>query len=440
MHHHPFFKTALCAAALQCALPAAVAADATPPPDFAATTLTGDWDGARTRLFDRGVGLSLGYVSETANNVRGGVREETRYTDQWSFGSKLDLQKLFDWTHAEFELVITDRNGRNLSDDAQLQTLQAVQEVYGRGQAWRLTRLSYRQSWFDGGIDLKAGRLPVGDDFASFPCNFQNLTFCGSQPGNVRGDLWYSYPVSQWGSRLRLGIAAQTTVQLGIYQVNPHYVDDDYARHGALYPNNPAGTTGALVPLEFAWTPKLGGLPGSYKVGAWYDTSKANDVFLDVDRQPIALTGAAPLQRDSRSGVYLSLQQQINGRDKGRGGSVFLNVTQSDKATAPSMDRQVALGIAYKGPFDGRPGDTLGFAIGSNHVNSRVADGVRLMNQNDAGTHPVPGSESVGELFYAWVPRPYFTLQPNLQYVRHPGGLSTSESVFVVGLRGSVDF
>ena len=52
----------------------------------------------------------------------------------------------------------------------------------------------------------------------------------------------------------------------------------------------------------------------------------------------------------------------------------------------------------------------------------------------------MPGSESVGELFYAWVPRPFITVQPNLQFVRHPGGVSTNESVVVVGLRCSVDF
>jgi porin len=36
-----------------------------------------------------------------------------------------------------------------------------------------------------------------------------------------------------------------------------------------MFPNNPRGTTGALIPLEFGWQPTVGGLPGSYKVGAW---------------------------------------------------------------------------------------------------------------------------------------------------------------------------
>ncbi len=431
-------RVGACAVALHVA-PGANAADGEAPQGFA-SSLTGDWGGQRTRLFERGVGLTLGYVSEAATNTRGGSDEKARYTDQWSFGTKLDLQKLLGFDHAAVELMVTDRNGRNLGDDAALNTLQGVQEVYGRGQTWRLTRLSYRQSWLDGAVDLKLGRLPVGDDFAAFPCDFQNLTFCGSQPGNVRGELWYSYPVSQWGARVKVALGAETTVQLGVYQVNPRYIDDRFAHHQGLYPNNPSGTTGALIPIEFDWKPKPGGLPGSYKVGAWHDTSNANDVFLDTSHQPIALTGGAPLRRNSRGGVYLNFLQQVSGRDKGSGASVFLNITQSDRATAASMDRQIALGVTYKGPFDGRHGDTIGFALGSNHVNGRIADNVRLGNDRTGGARAVPGSESVCELFYAWVPRPFFSLQPNLQYVRHPGGVSSSTAVVVIGLRSSVDF
>ena len=431
-------KLGLCAATLHVA-PGARAADDEASQGFA-KSLTGDWGGERTRLVDRGIGLSLGYVCEAATNTQGGPEKKARYTDQWSFGSKLDLQKLLGWHHAAAEVVITDRNGRNLGDDASLNTLQGVQEVYGRGQTWRLTRLSLRQTWLDGGLDLKLGRLPVGDDFAAFPCDFQNLTFCGSQPGNVRGVLWYSYPVSQWGTRVKVALGGEMSAQLGVYQVNPRYIDDSFAHHQGLYPNNPSGTTGALIPIEFGWTPTLGGLPGNYKVGAWYDTSNANNVTLDTSHQPLALTGGTPLQRNSRSGAHLNFAQQITGRDKGSDASVFLNITQSDRATAASMDRQIALGVTWKGPFDGRPADTIGFALGSNHGNGRVADNVRLSNARNANTRKVPGSETVGELFYAWVHRPFFSLQPNVQYVHHPGGVNSNDAVMAIGLRSSVDF
>ena len=41
-------------------------------------------------------------------------------------------------THdARFQITITDRNGSNLSSEADLGTLQQVQEVFGRGQTCR---------------------------------------------------------------------------------------------------------------------------------------------------------------------------------------------------------------------------------------------------------------------------------------------------------------
>src|SRR5438128_1361265 len=99
-------------------------------------------------------------------------------------------------------------------------------------------------------LDLRIGRVSPGQDFASFSCDFQNLTFCGSQPGNVRGEYWFNWPVSQWGARIKYAPDERMYLQLGAYQVNPRYADDAWARDNELYPNNPFGTTGALIPLE----------------------------------------------------------------------------------------------------------------------------------------------------------------------------------------------
>ena len=71
--------------------------------------------------------------------------------------------------------------------DAHLGNLQQVQEVYGRGQTWRFTELWYGQKYFDGKLDWKIGKFPEGDDFASFSCEFMNLTFCGAAPGDLVG-------------------------------------------------------------------------------------------------------------------------------------------------------------------------------------------------------------------------------------------------------------
>src|SRR5258708_5654491 len=95
--------------------------------------LLGDWGGERTHLQQKGLDFQIGYVSETAYNAGGGSGQGTRYTDQWAFGATLDLQRLVGVHDARFQVTLTDRNGRNLTTDKNLGTLQQVQEVYGRG-------------------------------------------------------------------------------------------------------------------------------------------------------------------------------------------------------------------------------------------------------------------------------------------------------------------
>ena len=120
------------------------------------------------------------------------------------------------------------------------------------------------------------------EDFASFSCDFQNLTFCGSQPGNLVGSYWVNWPTSQWATRLK-GQHVGTDLSAGRrHQVNPKYVDDGYARRHGLSLDNPGGTTGALIPLEFGVLPSWNGLPGS-QFGAWYNTSQGKDLYQDVN-------------------------------------------------------------------------------------------------------------------------------------------------------------
>lgn len=97
-------------------------------------TLIGDPGGWRSKLHNDGIDLNFGYTTETAANLQGGARKLVRYTDQLTFGTTLDLEKLVGLNNAKIQFTITDRNGLNLSDDAELDSLQQVQEVFGRGQ------------------------------------------------------------------------------------------------------------------------------------------------------------------------------------------------------------------------------------------------------------------------------------------------------------------
>lgn len=437
---HSFQPHAAWLLTLACAFPGLYPANARADGLAPSPYLLGDWNGARTRLEEQGVKLGVGYVSELARNLSGGSEHLTRYADQWAFSTTLDLQKLAGWRGATFQFTMTDRNGRDLGADANIGNNMLIQEVYGRGQTWHLTQLWVNQKLLDDRLELKLGRLTVGEDFASFSCEFQNLTFCGAQPGNLVGSYWVNWPTSQWAARIKYHTSQQTYAQVGIYQVNPNYVNDSYARHNGWKPNNPSGTTGALVPLEFAWLPAFAGRPGSYKIGAWYNTSEGSDLYYDINHQPRGITGAQPLQRSGQFGVYVNLQQQITGTNGGRGATLFLNFSQADRNTA-QLDHQLAIGVQYAGPFQSRLRDSIGFAVGATHNNERFAN-YTAQNNTRTGQDVVVGHgyEYVTELYYAWSPVASVILRPNMQYIHHPGGTSRHGNAFVLGLKSSITF
>ena len=397
-----------------------------------------DWDDLRELLSEQGIDFRISYVSETATNLQGGSEQLWRYTDQWTFWTRLDLEKLFGVPAADFDVVVTDRNGRDLSADADLDSLQQVQELYGRNQTWRWTEFWYDQHYLDGVLDWKTGRMPVGDDFASFSCEFMNLTFCGAAPGNIVGSYWYNWPVSDWASRVKVTVNGFGYVELGAYAVNPSFL----LTRNAMNLGNPPGTSGVLAPFEIGWLPSFGGLAGSYKFGGWYSSTTAPDVVENTAGEPLAIDGGTPLMRHGQYGAYVNFQQQLiapDGKGSSRGLSVFANATYADRRTSV-LDSQVSLGLLYTGPIASRPKDELGVAVGETHVNSRLAAVERLEDAQGDGAVPAQTSEWVGEIFYNLHVRGWLDLRPNLQYVAQPGGVARNQSDVIFGVRVAINF
>lgn len=411
----------------------------------------GDWGGARSELLEQGVDVTIGYVGEGASNVHGGYNHDrtARYTAQWALGTHLDLQKLLGWQDAEFQLLVTERNGNNLSNervsDPRAPQLSSVQEVWGRGQTWRLTQLWYRQKFFDQALDLKLGRLGVNEDFNSFPCDFQSLSFCSAPIGNVAGDVWYSGPVSQWGLRIRYNLDEQWALQVGVYEQNPSNLDTNNG-----FKLSGSGTRGALVPVEVIWKPSLGSgaLPGEYRLGYYHSSASANDVYDDVNGAPQVLTGQAPRSHSSKHGAWIMGQQQITAHDgdASRGLSLFASLTVHDKATS-GIESFQNIGAVYKGPFDARPRDDIGLGIARLKVNDAVTRRQRLANDSSGIDDydnplyvPVQHSEYNIELNYGVHVTDWLTVRPNVQYVRNPGGVYEVDNAVVAGVKLQASF
>jgi porin len=402
--------------------------------------LSGDWNGRRTELKDQGWQFQVKGIFEGAYNPTGGDRHAATGAGEIDFAALADLGKLIGDDGGSLEIKITDRFGADLGAASGLDPLMQPQEIWGRGDIWRLTQLSFAQDLFDKKLNLEFGRLNPGSDFDVFACNFENLSFCGSAPGNIDGKYWFNSPVSQWGGRIKVSAADTFDLEAGLYQINQVNLKRGFSFDFG-------GGSGVLVPFEAEWKPKLfAGLPGDYQIGGWYSNMVAADVYYDINGDPLAVTGLPALEAPGRSGFFLSARQQVTGTappadapagTNGQGLTLFFNYTRSDSRTS-MLDSQFALGAIYKGLLPGRADDEIALAFGGTHVNDRVAQGQILHNAIGLSPfEPVQHTEYVTELDYRWMIAHGAELSPNLQWIANPGGIRAKADALVLGLKAT---
>ena len=401
------------------------------------STLTGDWGGLRTRLYNTGIDFSGNFKGELASDPQGGTQFGATEAGQFSFGATLDTQKLFDLTGGTVQLSVTYRQGATLANHFGLNLLQEAQEVYGRGDIARLTELWYQQDIAGGAVSVKIGRMPEGD-FDSFPCNFMNNALCGAAGGNIAGNYWLNWPISQWAGWVRVN-TGEFYSMLGAYETNPNDLDQSFA------PGWFSGATGVMGHLEEGWTPRIGAdqLQGRYQIGVWYETSGGNDVLLGSNGQPDILTGLPPLHRDGRYGYYVQVLQQLTGIGKVvpggwrgvEGLTFFFNFIQADRATT-IQDNEASAGFFYTAPFASRPHDHIGLGIARTDYNDRAAEAISLANPGAE----TPRAEYSTEVYYSYLLTPWLTMRPDLQYIFDPGGYSNHTPILVIGARTVATF
>jgi porin len=148
------------------------------------------------------------------------------------------------------------------------------------------------------------------------------------------------------------------------------------------------------------------------------------------------------LVRHHETGGYAMLRQQVTavGDNPGRGLTLFANYVTASHETA-TIDQLINLGVFYAGPFNARPQDDLGFAVGRTRANRRAVDWQMNLSAPGQGESAfVRGSEYPAEIYYSMVVASWLTLRPNIQYIRHPGGLDNGPNVVVLGLKANVTF
>ncbi|HEY1476821.1 MAG TPA: carbohydrate porin [Chthoniobacterales bacterium] len=415
--------------------------------------LTGDWWGLRTLFHNHGVDFNLAYFSEMATNFSGGkdnfsgypkgFGQSWAYTDQALFGIDLDFGKMIGWEGGSFEAYFTKRTGDNLSAQVNPNTLQLIQEVFGRGQTWRITTLRFKQTFFDDLFEFKLGLMNMSQEFGGFYAfPFENLTFTSGITGNVAGFSMFTWPVSQWGTDLQWNVNKCLSLRIGLFAFNNYWISNNYY----LRVDNPGGTSGAVIPFEIDWNPTLDicgkDLPGQWVLGAFGNTNHLETS--GAAKSVIAGAPGAPFLGSTFTGdygVYGSIWQQVTAPDPKRpktglsafAGSIWLGPQPA------FQDFQAFTGLYYWGPWSKRPYDSCGIATGYNRVSGSVRSTERQFTKSHPGSgFGVQSDEFVEEIFYSFDVFRGANVQPDLQYIIHPGGYKSATNIWVFGIQLSV--
>ncbi len=389
----------------------------------------GEKGGWRSALEKRGVTFSLEHQAEGWANVSGGRERGGVYTGLLEGGVKLDLEKLVGWKGATFYNRWMVPYGRDLSSE-RVGNLFTVSNAAGYPSLF-LYELWLEQELMDGALSIRIGQLAADEEFAGSKHGSLLLNAAFGWPFFLSENLpngGPAFPRGTLGARIAVRIGDGVTLQSAIYQGDPFEPGD--SGHGMKW--RPGGETGYLLMNEaqFRWNheEKAEGLAGEVKGGFWYHTS-------EVASPDVASTRRFP----GTYGFYGVIDQMLyrlgepSESSPDRGVAWFARVAVNPQEQNV-LGFYVDTGVSCTGWLASRREDTvaIGFACG------RLTRGARqtLIGEGSRGV----GEEMLVELTYRCQVTPWLAVQPDLQWIIHPGATRDFGNAVVVGIRSTITF
>ncbi len=405
------------------------------------TGLLGDMGGIRSALGHNGITLNFTDSENLLANLAGGVKQGATLQGVATGTMEIDTGKAFGLQGGTFHVTGLQIHGRSLTP-YYLDDLQAANGNEAETTT-RLWELWYDQAFDYGKFDLKLGQQSIDNEFIVSKNSGLFVNTMAGWPLIPSDDLYGggpAYPLASLGARMQAKPADNITVLAGAFDDNPGggaFSDDAQALNatGAKFNLN----TGALFIAELQYAvnePAVGqmvqatqqppsGLPGTYKIGFWYDTGAFPDQRFGTDGLSLAnlVSNGQPESHHGNHSLYGVADQTVwqSAADSSRTLNIFGRIMAAPD-TQNLIDFSFNGGVTIAAPLPGRDNDEAGLDIGVGHVSSRAAGLDR-----DQGLI-VRGTETLLELTYQAALTPWLQLQPDVQYVINPGaGLSNPD-------------
>jgi porin len=389
------------------------------------STLTGNWNGKRDALSERGITFTLSYKADNISNLSGGLVRRASYLHNIDLLISADAEKLLGWSGATFRIHAMSNNGKGFR--------QYVGDAQGASNidAPKMTKLYQafvQQNVMDNRLSFLAGLYDLNAEFYVVEAAqlFLNRSFSVGKELAQSGQNGPSiFPTPAGAIRLKIQPSKAVGFRFAAFDAVPGSPSD---------PTSPSlfmsMQEGALVVGEVSY--RWNGIKqesigkGKYTIGAWFYTS----AFTEDQRN--AITGRL-VRSTANNGIYFLAEQIVFAEQEAQGLALFTRLGLAN-GSINQYNYNFSAGVVYTGVFPERDADRLGIAFthANNSSDYRLAT---LLSGSSVAT-----GELAIEFTYRAQVTPWLAVQPDYQYIIHPGTDPLIENASVFGTRFEVGF
>ncbi len=347
--------------------------------------------GAKSALKEHGITLSGFLQLDGSTAASGGQPNPLGFDGQdlLDVTTKIDAKKLLGWPGGTFMIDVQSHNGPSIL----LRQMPAIQDPDNMDayQETSVDRAWFQQSLFKQKAAAQVGVMYVDDRFFTVPYgqNFVSLNF--SSDASISTFVLPTFPKGSFGGDVFVHPVKGLSLAGGMW--NDHATELSYDPGGDLYVT------------EEGWQGAWHGLPYKVQAGAWRDTGRFRRF-------------AGGITHDA-SGEYAVASQKW-WRPQGssrRGLGTFFQFGTGPPAVA-AVRRHYGGGVVWTGPAASRPRDEIGFAFSDSLLTAK--------------SRFVYGYENEFEAYYQMAAWEGLTVQPDIEYWLHPGGMTTPNTTLVL--------
>jgi porin len=358
------------------------------------------------------------YTGDAWRNMSGGRAIGNRYLDNLDIMLDANTGPLLGAENLRFFTYVLHDHGRQLSDEL-TGSAQGVSNIETDG-ALRLYEI-----WTEWQMSRTPGSLRVG--LYDLNSEFDSIETAGIfvNPSNGIGPDFAQSGRNGPSIFPHTSLAVRYATQRGRWSLQSAMLDgvpgdpDHPERTHVSLSNH----DGLLFVNEVNYQPANA---SRFGLGYWRYTAAFEDLMATDD-------AGEPLTRHDNDGFYAIAESPfLFSRDKEVGTRFFLRVGATESRINP-IERYYGFGAVYNGRIGNRLSDQIGLAVSIAELGAPTVD---LMTEDSGKPWK---RETIVELTYRADISGWLMIQPDIQYIQHPGMDRGTESAWLIGLRFQVN-